>query len=234
MERSGIVANLETVRRRVAQAAEKSGRSPASVELLVVSKTWPVEVVSQIVESGHYLLGENKLQEAESKIPGLSSKVEWHFIGRLQRNKARKALVLFDAIHSVDSLRLAAHLSRISVEMGMTARIYLQVNLAGEDSKGGFCLQQLHEELPSLLSLPHLAVEGLMTIPPVVDNPEEARGNFRKIRELRDGLEDDYGIELSGLSMGMSHDYEVAIEEGATVVRLGKSIIGPMTSQVSP
>ena len=234
MERSEIVANLDTVRQRVVQAAERSGRSPEAVEILVVSKTWPAEIVAHVVESGHELLGENKLQEAEFKIPVFPSAVRWHFIGRLQRNKARRALPLFDAIHSVDSLRLAAHLSRISGDLGKEARIYLQVNAEGEESKGGFSVSQLHEDLPAILSLANLNVIGLMSIPPAVGHPEEARGSFRKLRDIRDSLEEKFGIEISGLSMGMSHDFEVAIEEGATIVRVGSSVFGPRTSKGLP
>ncbi len=227
MERSEIVSNLETVRQKVAKAARRSGRSSSAVELLVVSKTWPAEVVSHVVESGQELLGENKLQEAELKMPDLPPAVKWHFIGRLQRNKARKALVLFDAIHSVDSLRLAGHLSRIAGEMGKTAKIFLQVNLDHEESKGGFSASQLRKDLPELLAMPHLHVAGLMSIPPAVDHAEKARGSFRKLREFRDSLEGDAGVKIKGLSMGMSHDFEVAIEEGATIVRVGSSIFGP-------
>ena len=231
MERSEIVSNLETVRQRVAKAARRSGRSPSAVELLVVSKTWPAGVVSHVVESGHELLGENKLQEAELKIPDLPPSVRWHFIGRLQRNKARKALALFEAIHSVDTLRLAAHLSRIAGEMGKTPRIYLQVNLDQEESKGGFSVSQLREDLPELLSMPHLYIAGLMSIPPAVEDPEKARCSFRKLREFRDRLEGDAGVEIEGLSMGMSHDFEVAIEEGATIVRVGSSVFGPRSQR---
>lgn len=234
MERSEIVSNLERVKHRVMQAARRSGRSPSAVELLVVSKTWPAEVVAHVVEAGHGLLGENKLQEAELKMASLPSAVRWHFIGRLQRNKARKALALFDAIHSVDSLRLAGHLSRIAEEMGKTARIYLQVNLADEESKGGFSVAQLHKDLPELIAMPNLGIAGLMSIPPAVEQPEEARSSFRKLREVRDSLRSDVGVEIKGLSMGMSHDFEVAIEEGATIVRVGSSIFGPRSPQGSP
>ena len=234
MERSEIISNLETVRHKVAESARRSGRSSSAVELLVVSKTWPAEIVSHVVESGHGLLGENKLQEAELKMPDLPAAVHWHFIGRLQRNKARKALMLFDAIHSVDSLRLAGHLSRIAGEMGKAAKIYLQVNLDQEKSKGGFSVSQLRKDLPELLAMPDLHLSGLMSIPPAVDHPEKARSSFRKLREFRDSLEGDAGVKLKGLSMGMSHDFEVAIEEGATIVRVGSSIFGPRSYEGLP
>ncbi|MEC9053700.1 MAG: YggS family pyridoxal phosphate-dependent enzyme [Verrucomicrobiota bacterium] len=222
-----IAANLEGVRRRIDLAAERSARDPSGVDLLVVTKTWPPGVIAQVVEAGHGLLGENKLQEAESKIPELPTSVQWHFIGHLQRNKARKALGLFDVIHSVDSLRLARHLDRIAGEMGKSPEIYLQVNAEGEQTKGGFGLNGLGEVVREVVSLEQIHLAGLMSIPPAVDQPEDARDSFRRLRELRDGLEKEFEISLPGLSMGMSHDFEVAIEEGATIVRVGSSIFGP-------
>ena len=231
-----IAANLEGVRRRVALAAERSGRLPSAVELLVVSKTWPPETIGQVVKAGHELLGENKLQEAESKIPELPASIRWHFIGHLQRNKARRALKLFDVIHSVDSLRLVRHLDRIAGEMGRSPEIYLQVNAAGEQSKGGFGLDDLGEVVREVLSLEQIHLAGLMSIPPAVDQPEDARDSFRSLRKVRDDLEKELETSLPGLSMGMSHDFEVAIEEGATIVRVGSSIFGPRNpvSSMSP
>jgi pyridoxal phosphate enzyme (YggS family) len=222
-----IAANLEEVRRRVALAAERSGRAPSAVDLLVVTKTWPPGVIAQVVEAGHSLLGENKLQEAESKIPELPTSVQWHFIGHLQRNKARRALGIFDVIHSVDSLRLARHLDRIAEEMGKRPQVYLQINAEGEQTKGGFGLDSLGEAVREVVSLERIHLAGLMSIPPAVAHPEDARDSFRRLRELRDGLEKEFEISLPGLSMGMSHDFEVAIEEGATIVRVGSSIFGP-------
>ena len=222
-----IAVNLRAVRQRVDQAAERSGRDPSAVELLVVTKTWPPDVIAEVLEAGHQLLGENKLQEAGAKIPELHASARWHFIGHLQRNKARKALALFEAIHSVDSLRLAHHLDRVAGELGLRPLIYLQVNAAGEQSKSGFGITELQEGLPELFALKHVQVAGLMSIPPVVESPEDARPSFRKLRELRDGLEESSEVPLPGLSMGMSHDFEVAIEEGATIVRVGSAIFGP-------
>lgn len=222
-----IAANLGLVRDRVARAAERSGRSSENVELVVVSKTWPAEVVGEVIEAGHLLLGENKLQEAADKIPRLSGEARWHFIGHLQRNKARKALPLFEAIHSVDSLRLATQLDRQAGELGLRPVIYLQVNEAGEATKSGFAPGELHEQLPELVALPHVEVRGLMCIPPAVDQAEEARPSFASLRALRDELQERHGLALPGLSMGMSHDFEIAIEEGSTIVRVGSSIFGP-------
>lgn len=224
---SDLAANLREISGRMERAVERSGREPGGVELVVVTKTWPAELVREVFEAGHRLFGENKLQEAAAKIPRLPSEARWHFIGHLQRNKARKALELFESIHSVDSLRLAAHLDRIAGEVGLTARVYLQVNAAEEESKGGFRKAELREELPTLMGLEHLQVEGLMSIPPRVESPEAARASFRSLRVLRDELQELSGSALPGLSMGMSHDFEVAIEEGATIVRVGSAIFGP-------
>lgn len=221
-----IAANLQAVKERIARAAERADRDPATVDLLVVSKTWPAQVIQEVVAAGHDLLGENKLQDAVAKIPELPPTTRWHFIGHLQRNKARKALELFEAIHSVDSLRLARHLDRLAGELELRQRVYLQVNAAGEESKSGFRAAELHAGMEELSALANLRVEGLMSIPPAVETPEEARSSFRELRALRDELQDRSGVSLPGLSMGMSHDFEVAIEEGATIVRVGSSIFG--------
>ncbi|HJM62566.1 MAG: YggS family pyridoxal phosphate-dependent enzyme [Roseibacillus sp.] len=228
-----IGANLCAVRQRVDRAAGRSGRDPSAVELLVVTKTWPPEVIAEVLEAGHELLGENKLQEAWAKIPELPASARWHFIGHLQRNKARKALDLFEAIHSVDSLRLAHYLDRVAGELGKRPRIYLQVNAVGEESKSGFAVEELREALPGLLSLENVELAGLMSIPPAAEDPEIARSSFRELRKLRDDLEAEFEASLPGLSMGMSHDFEVAIEEGATIVRVGSSIFGSRGVAVS-
>ena len=228
-----IATNLRAVRQRVDRAAGRSGRDPSGVELLVVTKTWPPEVITEVLEAGHELLGENKLQEAWTKIPELPASARWHFIGHLQRNKARKALGLFEAIHRVDSLRRAHHLDRVAGELGKRPRIYLQVNAAGEETKSGFAVVELREALPELLSLEKVELAGLMSIPPAGGDPEVGRSSFRKLRELRDDLEEEFEVSLPGLSMGMSQDFEVAIEEGATIVRVGSSIFGPRGVAVS-
>ena len=222
-----IPANLRDVQGRLAQAARRSGRDPSEIELLVVSKTWPAEIVREVIGAGHSLLGENKLQEAALKIPELPSSARWHFIGHLQRNKARKALELFEAIHSVDSLRLARHLDRLAGELQRRPSVYLQVNAVGEASKSGFDVTGLRESLEELATLEHLKIAGLMSIPPAVEEAEEARSSFRELRELRDQMVESSGVSLPGLSMGMSHDFEIAIAEGATIVRVGSSIFGP-------
>ena len=229
-----IGANLRAVKQRVARAAERSRRDCSEVELLVVTKTWSPSVITEVLEEGHTLLGENKLQEAEKKIAQLPDGLRWHFIGHLQRNKARKALALFDSIHSVDSVRLALHLDRVAGELKRKTSIFLQVNAAGEESKSGFAVGELAEALPDLAGLSNLEVAGLMSIPPVVAQPEAARSSFRALRALRDDLQQGTGMSLPGLSMGMSHDFEVAIEEGATIVRVGSSIFGPRRRAAAP
>ncbi len=229
-----IGANLRAVKQRVARAAERSRRDCSEVELLVVTKTWSPSVITEVLEEGHTLLGENKLQEAEKKIAQLPDGLRWHFIGHLQRNKARKALALFDSIHSVDSVRLARHLDRVAGELNRKTSIFLQVNAAGEESKSGFAVGELAQALPDVAGLSNLEVAGLMSIPPVVAQPEAARSSFRALRALRDDLQQGTGMSLPGLSMGMSHDFEVAIEEGATIVRVGSSIFGPRRRAAAP
>ena len=224
-----IAENLSVVRQRVEQAAVKSGRSADACELLVVSKTWPAESVAEVAAAGQIHFGENKVQEAEGKIPALAENLHWHLIGHLQRNKARKALPLFDVIHSIDSLKLARYTSNIATELGVKPQVYLQVNLAGEQSKGGYSLENLHQQFSDLLALEGIQIHGLMCIPPAAEKPDDARRWFAQLRTLRDQLEESSGHKLTGLSMGMSGDYEVAIEEGSTIVRVGSAIFGKRT-----
>lgn len=221
-----IAGNLRHIRERVAGAAGRAGRDPASVQLLAVSKTWPAGRVAEVAEAGQTAFGENKVQEAEGKIPALPQHLDWHLIGHLQRNKARKALGLFGTIHSIDSLKLARHTSNIAAGLGKKPDVYLQANLAGEESKNGYAVPDLEREFQELLELPSLNILGLMCIPPAAGSPEQVRPWFAKLRELRDTLQDRHGHPLPGLSMGMSGDFEVAIEEGATIVRVGSAIFG--------
>lgn len=223
---SDIAGNLAVVKERVAQAAIRSGRSADDCELLVVSKTWPAEIVVKVVEAGHQGFGENKVQEAEGKIPQLPDHLRWHLIGHLQRNKVRKALPLFGTLHGIDSLKLACYTSNLANELGLRPDIYLQVDLAGEQSKNGYAPDDLRRDLDELLTLDGVNVLGLMCIPPAAATPEDARPWFVQLRELRDELEVQSGRSLPGLSMGMSGDYEVAIEEGSTIVRVGSAIFG--------
>lgn len=221
-----IAENLADIRVRVAEAAKRSGRAPDEVELLVVTKTWPAEIVREVVEEGQILLGENKVQEALAKAPLLPGNLAWHLIGPLQRNKIRKALPLFKTIHGISSLRLAEGVNRVAKELGLFPKVFLQVNIGEEERKSGFLREELVDDLESLLSLDTLEILGLMTIPPIEKDVERARNWFAQLRSLRDELEERGGVRLPDLSMGMSHDFELAIEEGSTIVRVGSAIFG--------
>ena len=221
-----IATNLARVQERIAQAAGKSGRSPDDIELVAVTKTHPAEKVQAAVDAGQILFGESRVQEARAKIPLLPSRLRWHFIGHLQKNKIRHALPLFELFHGIDSLVLAEDLHRIADEDGMNPRVLLEVNVAGEASKHGFSPEALRRDLEALLSLGRLTIEGLMTIPPLAPEAETSRRHFVALRELRDALEADRDVRLPQLSMGMSADFAIAIEEGATLVRVGTAIFG--------
>lgn len=221
-----IAVNLESVRARMAEAARKSGRPPDDVELVAVSKTHSAEKVQAAVEAGQTLFGESRLQEARLKMPLLPSRLRWHFIGHLQKNKIRHALPLFELFHGIDSLNLAQDMQRIADEEGSRPRVLLQVNVAGEASKHGFSPEALRRDFELLLSLGHLTIEGLMTIPPLAPEAEMSRHHFVTLRELREEMEKEFHLRLPHLSMGMTGDFEVAIEEGATLVRVGTAIFG--------
>jgi hypothetical protein len=221
-----IAANLGRVREQIAQAALRSGRSPNDIELVAVSKAHPAEMVEAAAQAGQTLFGESRVQEARAKIPLLSSRLRWHFIGHLQKNKIRQALPLFELMHGIDSLALAEDLQRIADEEGVHPHVLLQVNLAGEASKHGFAPEALRRDLEAILALGRLTIGGLMTIPPIAPEPEASRRYFVGLRELRDQLETEFGLHLRELSMGMSGDYPIAIDEGATLVRVGTAIFG--------
>jgi PLP dependent protein len=223
---SEISENLKRVRDRIAQAANKSGRRIDDIELVAISKTHDADRVREAVEAGQTLFGESRIQEARAKIPELPSNLRWHFVGHLQKNKIRHALPFFELFHGVDSLELAREMDRIAGETGARPRILLQVNVAGEGSKFGFRPDQLRQEMEPLLALPRLSIEGLMIIPPLAEEAEASRKFFVELRELRDGLEKDHDLKLPHLSMGMTNDYAVAVEEGATLVRVGTAIFG--------
>lgn len=217
---------LQEIRLRMDAACQRVGRQTNEVTLIAVSKNFPAEDVRAAWEAGQQHFGENRQQEAESKIPLLPASLQWHYIGSLQRNKVRKVLPSFCLIHSVDSLRLASYANDVAKEEGLFPSILLQVNLAGELSKGGFSADDIEREAEQLFSLDRLEIRGFMTVPPPVDDPERARVWFRGMRELRDRLAKDYAVELPILSMGMSGDFEIAIEEGATHIRVGSAIFG--------
>jgi pyridoxal phosphate enzyme (YggS family) len=219
-----IAANLEEIRRRMADAAQRAGRDPASVRLVAVSKTYPAEAVAAAATTGQRVFGESRVQESRDKIPACPPGLEWHFIGHLQKNKVRQALPLFSFFHSIDSTALAGAIDRIAGETGVKTQGLLEVNVSGEETKHGFTPEELRAQFPTLSKLPHLRILGLMTMAPYGDNPEDARPVFRTLRELRDELQSTCQHPLPELSMGMSGDFEPAIEEGATLVRVGSSI----------
>lgn len=221
-----IATRLAAVRAQIAEAAARAGRKADDVSLVAVAKTQPPEAVQEAIDAGQLLFGENRVQEAKAKIPLLPGRARWHFIGHLQKNKIRHALPLFELIESIDSLELARDLDRIAAEAGAFPRALLEVNVAGEGSKFGFAPARLPEQLETLLALERVQIEGLMCIPPPVPRAEDARRSFALLRELRDRLESAGGISLRQLSMGMSGDFPVAIEEGATLVRVGTAIFG--------
>ena len=231
MTQTNAQINIEPVLQRVAQAAERSGRSAADVAILGASKTVDPERVLQVIAQGIGHIGENQVQEAEGKFdhPGFSeSGVTRHLIGHLQSNKARRAVELFDVIQSVDSARLAKRLDQIAGEMNRKLPVYIEVNIGLEESKNGIAPDDLTELATVVAECEHLELEGLMTVPPESEDPQGARPYFRMLREMRDGLEQLPAFQGRSLklSMGMSHDFEVAVEEGATMVRLGRVLWG--------
>ena len=223
---SAIADHLEAIRARMAAACERTGRKAEAVELLAVSKKFPVEALEEAVAAGQTLFGENKVQELLAKQPALPSRLRWHIIGHLQSNKVRKVLPLVQAIHSIDSVELARDVDRIGGELGLFPKVYLEVNVAAESTKYGFKPEALKQQLDELYALDRLEIQGLMCIPPFEPNPELSRKYFVFLRGLRDELEKSGGAPLPRLSMGMSHDFEVAIEEGSTIVRVGSAIFG--------
>jgi PLP dependent protein len=240
-----IAQRIAAIQERIAAAARRAGRNPAEVRLIAVTKTHPPELIAQAVTAGVHDLGENRIQEAEGKVSALATlepRPTWHLIGHLQRNKAKTAVGLFDMFHSLDSLRLAETLNRHAAARATAddqrpLPVLLQVNVSGETGKEGFNLSggpdhaaqwpHFQAEVEQILALPHLQVRGLMTIAPFADDPEVARPVFRMLRTLRVTLAQQFPqADWSQLSMGMTDDFEIAIEEGATIVRIGRAIFG--------
>ena len=217
---NGISTRVEQIRARLAAATQRAGRAEGDILLLGVTKTVLPELVDEALQAGLTTFGENKVQEAKAKIPLVSGRARWHFIGHLQSNKVRDAVQLFDVIHSVDSVKLAEEIDKWAERAGKTQPILLELNLAGEASKHGMKPEDVTDALARISQLPRLEVRGLMTVPPYVEDPEKVRPYFRQLRVLRDQL------GLRELSMGMSHDFEMAVEEGATIVRIGSAIFG--------
>ncbi|MCL2878219.1 MAG: YggS family pyridoxal phosphate-dependent enzyme [Acidobacteria bacterium] len=225
-----IALNIQHIRGRITRTAESCGRRPEEITLLAISKTFPCEAIAEAMAAEIRRFGESRVQEAETKIPHFTGAVkpEWHLIGHLQSNKTRRAVELFDVIQSVDSAKLAARISQAALELGKTISILLQVDLGDEETKFGTPPDEIREIIEAISSLKGVRLDGLMTLPPNFENPEDARPYFRRLRELGEKLETEQPgcLGKRHLSMGMSHDFEAAIREGATIVRVGTAIFG--------
>ena len=228
-----ISENFRQVKRRIIDAAKRVGRDPSDIRLLAVTKEQSDVIVAKGIQAGMTLFGENKVQEAMDKIEAIGrTGLEWHFIGRLQKNKVKFVFDFFDLIHSVDSLSLAEAIHKKAQKIGFCMPILLQINISGEESKLGMDPLDLPKEIERVAKLEGVKIKGLMTIPPYTSDPENSRPYYARLRELRNTCSKLAvpGMELDELSMGMSNDYEVAIEEGATLVRVGTGLFGPRPS----
>jgi len=223
-----IADNLKMVTDRIASAAKRSGRDLLSVKLVVVTKTVDVDRIREAVDAGALILGENRVQEAKEKIEKLGPIASWHLIGHLQTNKAKYAVKLFYLIHSVDSLELAKEIDKQAAKLGKVQDVLIEVSIAGEASKAGVASENAVALVKGVAKLENISIKGLMTMPPYSASPEDSRPYFKKLRELSESIsrENIPGVSMNELSMGMSGDFEVAIEEGATIVRVGTAIFG--------
>jgi len=223
-----VAGNCQRIRDQVAQAARRAGRDPQTVQIIAASKTKPVELIERAIEAGMTDIGENYVQEAADKIGRISAPVTWHMIGHLQRNKAGRAVELFDVIHTLDSVALADALARRGEHCGHVVRVLAEVNMGAETTKHGVDADEVERLIAALAGRRWLLVDGLMAIPPPGQSPEDSRPYFRRLRELRDRLRTTAApnCPLRELSMGMTDDFTVAIEEGATMVRIGRAIFG--------
>ena len=231
---SDLATNLDRIQSRIASAAARAGRNPADVQLMAVSKNHPAETVADAVRLGLTLFGENRIQEAKAKIPLSPGRARWHFIGHLQSNKARDAVALFEMIQGVDSLDIAHELQKQADKLSRRIGILLEVNVAGESSKFGWNPEAALAAIPALNELDRLELHGLMTVAPYSTDPERVRSVFTRLRELRDRCADRLGAPLPVLSMGMSGDLEIAIEEGSTLVRVGTALFGERPTRSEP
>jgi pyridoxal phosphate enzyme (YggS family) len=222
---SSIKENYLTVMERIEKAAQRVGRDPAEIQLVAVSKTVETARIKEAIDAGVSILGENYVQEAQNKIEEIGRPVAWHFIGHLQSNKAKYAVRLFDMIHSADSLSLAQEMNRRAEQAGRIMRVLIEVNISGEATKFGTDEGLVFGIARGILNLGSLSLEGLMTMPPYFDSPEMSRPYYIKLRDLKEKMAKE-GITMKELSMGMSNDFEIAIEEGATFVRVGTAIFG--------
>jgi len=223
-----IEANIQNIRQRIAAAAARAHRDPAGIRMMAVSKTVEPERIQRALDAGITLLGENYVQEAREKIPAVGRGAEWHMIGHLQTNKAKYVVHLFDWIHSVDRLELAQELDKRAFQHNRRLNVLVEVNVSGEASKNGIEPSGVPELVRRISALPHLTIRGLMTMPPYSDNPEHSRPYFQALRGLRDEIHAAAipNVRMDELSMGMTDDFEVAVEEGATIIRVGRAIFG--------
>ncbi len=228
----GLAENLERIENQIRAACERAGRPRDSVMLLAVSKTHPPETIHEATNLGLTFFGENKIQEAKAKIPHCPGNARWHFIGHLQSNKCRDAVELFEMIQGVDSLAIAQEINKRAEQAGKTMPILLEINVAGEGSKFGYQPEQMLTDLEAINALPRLEIHGLMAIPPYTLVAEKSRPYFQKLRALKQQAEAVIGAPLPHLSMGMSGDFDVAIEEGATIIRVGTALFGERLSTV--
>ena len=226
-----IPTRFEEIRDRMERAMERAGREASSVKLVAVTKTRSVEEMAAAVGAGVTDVGENKVQEAEAKKPELQAAVRWHLVGHLQKNKAKKAVELFDLIHTVDSAAIGQRIDRLAAERDKVQPVLVQVDLAGEETKDGLPEEELFPTLEKLRECSNLRVDGLMVLPPYFDDTDEVRPYFQRLRELSDNGQ-ERGLVGRELSMGMSHDFEVAIEEGATLIRVGTALFGPRAQKM--
>ncbi len=227
-----LEANLRNIRQRITAACERAKRDPNSVTLMGVTKGQPPELVAEAAKLGLTLFGENKVQEARAKIPLCPGRLRWHMIGHLQSNKCRDAVELFEMIQGVDSLSLAQEINKRAEQAARTMPVLLEINIAGEASKFGYQPERMLAELAQINALPRIEVHGLMAVPPWTPDPEKVRPAFRQLRELKQRCDEALGAPLPQLSMGMSGDFEVAIEEGATMVRVGTAIFGARAGSI--
>ena len=223
-----IKNNLEIINEKIKKAALKVNRNPQEIKLVAVTKTATIEQVKEAISVGVKIIGENKVQEAKEKYQILTADIEWHLVGHLQTNKVKYAIEIFDFIHSVDSIKLAKEIDRRSLQFGMITNVLVEVNVSGEETKYGIKPEEVEPFLKEISEFSRIRVRGLMTIAPIVEDKEEVRPYFRKLRELFEKIKikNIKNIKMDNLSMGMTEDFEVAIEEGANMVRIGRGIFG--------
>jgi len=223
-----IKNNLEIINEKIKKAALRASRNPEKIKLVAVTKTATIEQIIEAISAGVKIIGENKVQEAKEKYQILSADIEWHLVGHLQTNKVKYAIEIFDLIHSVDSIKLAKEIDRRSQQFGMITNVLVEVNVSGEETKYGIKPEEVEPFLKEISEFSRIKVRGLMTIAPIAEDQEEVRPYFRKLRELSEEIKSQHikNVKMDYLSMGMTEDFEVAIEEGANIVRIGRGIFG--------